>query len=353
MSISFYRGKIESLTKAKARYDKELSQLNDDMARLTRDIGSIQRSITRTTGLSTLQSKQRQIESKQRQLVQKQRKAADVQGKISRVVTDLTSATNSLERLQRQEQQKLEREGKRRRDTEIKHTKALTQELQEQARLHAELARSSLVIDVTSLPERITVVFFAPNPQDQTRLGLDEEVRAIEAKLRASDYRDSIEFRAKWAVRPDDLLQALNEHHPHIVHFSGHGDESGIAFVDPDGNTKLVSTQAIVQLMAAMTDNIRVVVFNTCLSAEQAKAVTEHIDITIGMKASIDDEAARIFAAHFYSAIGFGRSVQDAFKQGLAALAVNGLPDVDTPEMYTAENVDPQAVVLVKPSIEL
>ena len=66
-----------------------------------------------------------------------------------------------------------------------------------------------------------------------TRVRLDEEVREITAQIRASDYRDSVDLVSRWAVRPLDVLQALNEDKPHIVHFSGHGS-SGTELVFQD-----------------------------------------------------------------------------------------------------------------------
>ena len=38
------------------------------------------------------------------------------------------------------------------------------------------------------------------------------------------------------------------------------------------------------------------------------------------MNTTIGDEAAKLFAASFYRAIGFGRSIQDAFEQARVAL---------------------------------
>jgi hypothetical protein len=66
--------------------------------------------------------------------------------------------------------------------------------------------------------------FLSANPVGTVPLQLDEEAREIEVKIRASEHRDSLELITKWAVRPDDLLQSLNQHKPHVVHFSGHGN---------------------------------------------------------------------------------------------------------------------------------
>ena len=74
---------------------------------------------------------------------------------------------------------------------------------------------------------KIKILFFASNPKDVTPLNLDEEIRSITTKIRASEHRDALDLISRWAVRPDDLLQELNIHKPIVVHFSGHGSSSG------------------------------------------------------------------------------------------------------------------------------
>ena len=49
-----------------------------------------------------------------------------------------------------------------------------------------------------------------------------------------------------------------------------------------------------------------------CFSAPQAEAITQLIDCAIGMNEAIGDQAAITFAAAFYRAVGFGRSVKTA-----------------------------------------
>ena len=198
--------------------------------------------------------------------------------------------------------------------------------------------------------DKIKVLFLAANPTNTTRLALDEEIRAITEKIRASEYRDLIELVSVWAVRADDLLQALNQHQPQIVHFSGHGEPSGeIILVDSDKAAKNVSIKAIKALFKTLKDNIRVVVLNACYSHAQANALTEVIDCVVGMNAAIGDQAAMTFAASFYRAIGFGRSVQEAFEQGQAAILLEGLSEEDTPELLTRRGLDPARIFLIKP----
>jgi hypothetical protein len=51
--------------------------------------------------------------------------------------------------------------------------------------------------------------------------------------------------------------------------------------------------------------------------------VTQHVDVAIGMNAPVSDEAARLFASQFYSAVGFGTSIEVAFNQAISRLMVD------------------------------
>ena len=85
--------------------------------------------------------------------------------------------------------------------------------------------------------DKIKVLFLSANPVATPKLQLDEEIRQIGIKLRAAEYRDAFDFVPRFAARLDNLLPALLEHKPEIVHFSGSefrvlaflgGDEVGI-----------------------------------------------------------------------------------------------------------------------------
>lgn len=190
------------------------------------------------------------------------------------------------------------------------------------------------------------MLFLASNPKDTSKLALDEEIREITLKIRASEYRDSIILNSSWAVRPDDLLQMLNQHQPQIVHFSGHGSEFGeIILTNDSGELKPVSSRALQALFTTLKDNIKVVVLNCCYSYEQAEAITQVIDCAIGMSDTIGDKAAITFAASFYRAIGFGRSVKEAFDQGKTALLLEGIPEENILKLLVKDGVDPLKVV--------
>ena len=67
------------------------------------------------------------------------------------------------------------------------------------------------------------------------------------------------------------------------------------------------------------------------------------------MNRAISDRAAIKFAASFYGALAFGRSVQMAFQQGVARLHAEGIAEADIPELLVREGVNASQVVLMGP----
>ena len=216
-------------------------------------------------------------------------------------------------------------------------------------------AQGETIKKMQEVPKVITVLFLASNPQEVTQLKLGEEARDIQNRIMLSKHRDSVKFETRWAVRPSDILQAINEVNPTIVHFSGHGSEAGeLVLQNPDDSLKIVTPEAIAQTMKVASDTIRLVFFNACFSSIQSELVAETIEASIGMKTSIGDEAARVFAAQFYSAIGFGHSLDTAFRQAKAALMLEGIPEEDTPILSLSEGIESTSVFLVaSPELEI
>jgi hypothetical protein len=193
------------------------------------------------------------------------------------------------------------------------------------------------------------VLFLASNPSDQQPVKLDEEIRSITRKIEASKHRDVIHMIPKSAVRTDDLLHELNKEMPSVVHFSGHGNEMGeLMFMNDASESKPVNPAALKAVFTTLKDNIKLVVLNACYSEVQAKAIVEVIDCVIGMDKEIGDEAAIVFSSSFYRAIGFGRSVKEAFDQGIASLMLEGIPEHNIPKLIVRQDVDPSTVYLLQ-----
>jgi hypothetical protein len=201
--------------------------------------------------------------------------------------------------------------------------------------------------------KKVVVLFFAADPlsspvgDGRVRLRLDEEVREIRAKVRAAEHRDALEFDFRLAATADDLIQALNENPPQVVHFSGHGGKAGLVLAGSDGQPHRVGTEALARLFGAFRGGIRVVVLNACLSLPQAEAIAAAVGCAVGTREAISDRAAMAFGASFYRAVAFGHSVRAAFDQACAAVAMSDPDYADSPVLVATPDVDPARLVLV------
>ena len=324
---------LDSYRSTVNRYQSEISRLQSDRSRVAQDkartMGQIANNkswMSHTSSQSMVRTYASTIERLERDAARHDQKMADVERRISQAQQNLANAQKRLSDEEARENRRMEEEHQR----HIRKMSASMQTTSLQIQ-HIEDEVAALRTDTN----KIVVLFLASNPDDTDRLKLDEEARAIQEMIRKSEHRDSIRFVSRWAVRPMDVLQAINEESPTIVHFSGHGSPEGeIVLQSDDGSRKIITPEAIVAAIATAVDSVRLVFFNACFSSEQAKKVIAYVDAAIGMRKSIGDEAARIFASQFYSAIGFGKSLDNAFKQGKAALLMENIREEDTPMLY-------------------
>jgi len=194
---------------------------------------------------------------------------------------------------------------------------------------------------------KVKVLFVSADPTQS--LSLHEEVREITDEIRATTHRELLTFEQIGATRPKDLFRKLNEYMPHIVHFSGHGNENGeLKFLGEQGQEHPISEEALEALFSTLKDNIQVVVLNACYSERQARAITNVINCAIGMRRDIRDKPAIVFSSAFYRAIGFGRSIQEAFDQGKVALQMENMPGHTIPQLLLKEKVNPKRIYLIQ-----
>ncbi|HEX7840281.1 MAG TPA: CHAT domain-containing protein [Kofleriaceae bacterium] len=222
-----------------------------------------------------------------------------------------------------------------------------------------------------SIMKKHTILFLAANPTGTSQLALGEEARAIQVELERSGYRDCFELETRWAAQPLDLLRELRRLKPTVVHFSGHGGLSpagtsgtprrdlvaaagssyhelqrGLFFQGADGRAQVVTAQALHDTFGAAGSSVKLVVLSACYSDAQAEALRANVDCVVGMSGSIRDDAARNFAIGFYGGMGERESIAAAFRQGCAAISLEGLRDSDRPQLKVRDGVDASKLVL-------
>ena len=347
---------LDTYRNAVTRKREELAKLSNDLSREQAKLPALQKKIIfanntlkKTKSQSTAKSKLREIERANKAIADINGKCSDLQKKIAKKEKELATAEKNLRsEEEKQNKKKAAEEGKRMKAQDAQ-LNAIERTVEHQASVQASMRAD--IEQLKAIPDKITVLFMAANPSDTKQLMLDEEVRAIQNNIRLSEYRDSIHFESRWAVRSGDIIQAINETKPTIIHFSGHGAESGeLVLLKPDGTKDFVTKEAITAAISTVSDTVRLVMFNTCFSAAQAVNIVQNVEAAIGMNDSVQDDTAITFAAQLYSSIGFGHSLEKSYKQAIAAIMLAGIPQNDIPQLFHRDGIDPDEIILVNPS---
>lgn len=220
-----------------------------------------------------------------------------------------------------------------------------------------------------------TILFLAANPTGTDRLALDREARAIQIELERSRFRDNFELVSRWAVERLDLLRELRSLRPTVVHFSGHGasdglrcvpgpnrdvviatggaeqPERGLYFQGADGLSEIVSAHALVQVLEAAGSSVKLLILSACYTDQHAEAMLAHVSFVVGMKGQIKDDVARNFAIGFYGGLGERESVAAAFRQGCAAIGLDGFADSTRPQLWARSEMESEHFVIATQSV--
>jgi hypothetical protein len=183
------------------------------------------------------------------------------------------------------------------------------------------------------------ILMVSANPWDTKRLRLDQEHDAIQEVLENSSGRDRFEIKVLTATQDARFQDQMLKFKPHIVHFSGHGEEGGLAFDSGGEEPHWIANETLARFFQSAPSHPECVVFNACRTERLAEAVSEYIDYVIGMNAVINDQAAILFAQTFYRALFEDLSYREAFDQAILALEFRGLPDQFIPKLKTREQV--------------
>lgn len=298
-------------------------------------------------------------------------RARDARTKASKAVRDSEKKVADLEGRGREAQTKIdkkERDERKRADDRAKRDASEAERARHREardRAAREAAREREVVELRdrtneledrlraarlAAPKAITVLFLAGTIMGgRLPLRLDREIREIEQKLRASEYRDQVRFEKQQATQIRDIIDALNRYDPDIVHFSGHGDRSSLLFEGTDGRPQELADDQLALLLQVARKPIRMVVFNACLSAEQAALATDYVDVAIGMEEPINDDTAKVFAGQLYGSLAEGNSIGNSFRQAATQAEIVNDDKRGRPRLYVRGGVDADEVVLVAP----
>ncbi len=169
---------------------------------------------------------------------------------------------------------------------------------------------------------------------------MDEEAREIFERIHEGPYRDRFELHKHTAIKPIDLQRLLLMYQPHIVHFSGHGSKGHkLILAGTSGRGKTVDQQGLANVFSLYSKHVRLVLLNACFTRTQARSIAEVVNYSIGTGRGIGDKVGVAFAGAFYRALGFGRSIRDAFESAQAELALTRIPRSRGIELFVKDGI--------------
>lgn len=179
---------------------------------------------------------------------------------------------------------------------------------------------------------RILVVF--ANPKGSIQLRLQAEERVIRQCWERSKNRDNLHFDVRPAATIDDVARALLEEDYYIVQFSGHGTGQGLAFENELGEVQLVPQGALAAFLSKYSPSLKCVILNACYSNVQGELLSDCVPRAIAMEGAISDDAATEFTRGFYDAVGAGRDIDFAYREGCDRIKLKGFPAGSIPVIF-------------------
>lgn len=184
----------------------------------------------------------------------------------------------------------------------------------------------------------------SPDPDEP--IAVDKEFNHLREKLASSEVGRLVELDYWPDVRLDQVASRLYANRAQVLHFSGHATENGeLVMRDHNGEPSVCGPDGMARLLRSFRDQLRCVVLVACYSDELGVRVSDAIDVVIGMRVEVDDEAAVLFVATFYEALAFGKSVAAAFE--VAAAVMDAFePGTGDPVLRVRDGVDAEQIFL-------
>jgi hypothetical protein len=193
------------------------------------------------------------------------------------------------------------------------------------------------------MTEKIRILFLSANPWTTGRILVDEEAREIFERIQEGPHRDRFELHKHTATRAIDLQRLLLLHKPHIVHFSGHASKKHkLILGGAPGRGKTIDQQGLVEVLALYNHHLRLVLLNACFTKTQARSLAAVIDYSVGTGRGIGDKGSVAFAGAFYRALGFGKSIREAFESAKAELVLTKMPRTQGIELFVRDGITEQ-----------
>lgn len=353
------RAEIARLQTKGAGLTKDLAKHRVAAARATATATRKRSEASRTGSDGTRRMATSAAEREEKKSADATKKAGDVEKRIADNNKAIATKQGYLGSALTTEQRAKDRDDARRRQTEKTHAQELARlgrPTHEVRYVHVQPPKPEplRVLYLTANPEAVETTVAHPDGSVETNgvwLRVDYEVRQVKDMLKNPKFRDLVTLEHLPAATSMDLLEGLNDHRPHVVHFSGHANSWGLLMENDEGTTdgQELDFDLLARLLGATDTPPSLLVLNACESLAGAESLLQTVPTVVAMSDSINDASAVVFAARFYAAIASAQSVGSAMEQAKVAMEAASLEGSDLPEARTREDVDLQSLVLVRP----
>lgn len=365
-SADFVRRKLEDLRKKRADAAKQEAEARKKQAAADSKAADYRARAARAPSPSMAKSYARQAESALKDSLSAGKKVAEWSSKGAGLAKQEADAHKQLDQALRRETAEAERarrrqaareDHERKRQEEVERRAREAERRRERARTDAALSsteqRLSSQIERLRPPqrERLRILYVTATPEGGLRL--DKEMRRVYKGVQAATERDLVEIKPLPAATPSDFLGAMSGFKPHVVHFSGHADRTGLTFdteIDDDNDGHDIDAALFARAIRSVDRPPVLVVMNACESEGHLDGLLEVVPMAIGMADEIGDPDAMSFSARFYTSIADGQSVASAFDAAVVQMEMDGMDDADLPVLRTRDSVDPGEQPLVIPA---
>ena len=358
-----YKRELANLIKAASKLREDISKQEKIAGDARAEAGKKRIAASKATSPSTRDMHLRSAKSQDDRVVAAEKKIGELQARLGNNADSQLSKERSLRtalaneqsaadraadqrrRKQKAEQDALDRAAAKRREIERNHARDL-------GRLGSSTVHHVMVPAPEPAMLRVLYLTASPATEGSVPLRVDAEVNNVLRTLRGARYRDRIDLQARPAATVQDLLDGLNDHRPHVVHFSGHAG-GGLLFdnasaVDPGEH--LAGYREVARLLSATDHPPTLIVLNACETIEGADYMLAAAPVVIAMTDTVGDASAAIFAAQFYGGIGAAQTIGSAMDQARAMIAVALPGEPDLAVVRAREGVDPYEVSLITAS---
>jgi hypothetical protein len=184
------------------------------------------------------------------------------------------------------------------------------------------------------------ILLVTASPSGEELIRTDKEFKNILFEMKHSaPFREQFRIEVLPAATLEDLAKEILYQHPNLIHFAGHGTESGILLEDTDEYKHEIRASVLLDLLKPHAGTINCVILNACKSLRVAQELAQCIPYVVGMKQTHLDSTALAFSKGFYEAIGAGHSIEEAFQIAKSRLRLGPFDESLTPVLFKSSRM--------------